>query len=44
LFLPAVILIVPRYAQVLDQNRLDAIKKLEFLRPSVAFRSGSEKA
>jgi len=26
--------IVPRYAQVLDQNRLDAIKKLELLRRS----------
>jgi hypothetical protein len=26
--------IVPRYAQVLDQNRLDAMKKLEFLRQS----------
>jgi len=25
--------IVPRYAQVLDQNRLDAMKKLEALRP-----------
>jgi hypothetical protein len=24
--------IVPRYAQVLDQNRLDAMKKLELLR------------
>jgi transcription initiation factor TFIID subunit TAF12 len=34
LFLPAVILIVPRYAQVLDQNRLDAIKKLEELKKS----------
>jgi len=28
--------IVPRYAQVLDQNRLDAMKKLEALRPSTA--------
>jgi integrase len=27
--------IVPRYAQVLDQNRLDAMKKLESLRQSV---------
>ena len=27
--------IVPRYAQVLDQNRLDAMKKLEALRPPV---------
>ncbi len=26
--------IVPRYAQVLDQNRLDATKKLELLRAS----------
>jgi integrase len=26
--------IVPRYAQVLDQNRLDAMKKLEALRQS----------
>ena len=26
--------IVPRYAQVLDQNRLDAIKKLEALKQS----------
>jgi integrase len=26
--------IVPRYAQVLDQNRLDAMRKLEFLRQS----------
>jgi integrase len=25
--------IVPRYAQILDQNRLDAMKKLEALRP-----------
>ena len=24
--------IVPRYAQVMDQNRLDAVKKLEELR------------
>jgi integrase len=28
--------IVPRYAQVLDQNRVDAMKKLESLRRSVA--------
>jgi integrase len=27
--------IVPRYAQVLDQNRLDAMKKLEALRPPI---------
>jgi integrase len=26
--------IVPRYAQVLDQNRLDAMKKLEVLKQS----------
>ena len=26
--------IVPRYAQVLDQNRLDAMKKLEALKKS----------
>jgi hypothetical protein len=26
--------IVPRYAQVLDQNRLDAMKKLEELKKS----------
>ena len=26
--------IVPRYAQVLDQNRFNAMKKLEFLRQS----------
>ena len=26
--------IVPRYAQVLDQNRLDAMKKLEALKQS----------
>jgi hypothetical protein len=26
--------IVPRYAQVLDENRLDAMKKLEALRQS----------
>jgi integrase len=27
--------IVPRYAQVLDQNRLDAMKKLDMVRPTV---------
>jgi hypothetical protein len=26
--------IVPRYAQVLDQNRIDAMKKLDLLRQS----------
>jgi len=28
--------IVPRYAQVLDQNRLDAMKKLEALKQSAS--------
>jgi hypothetical protein len=28
--------IVPRYAQVLDQNRLDAMKKLEGLKKSAS--------
>jgi hypothetical protein len=28
--------IVPRYAQVLDQNRIDAMKKLEELKRSAA--------
>jgi integrase len=34
--------IVPRYAQVLDQNRLDAMKKLEFLRQSSSIQSTPE--
>jgi hypothetical protein len=34
--------IVPRYAQVLDQNRLDAVRKLEALRRSaVRSRQGN---
>ncbi len=33
--------IVPRYAQVLDQNRLDAMKKLESFRQSAASDLGS---
>jgi len=36
--------IVPRYAQVLDQNRLDAMKKLEALRQSLQSGEATETA
>ena len=36
--------IVPRYAQVLDQNRLDAMKKLESLRNSAGSTESSQAA
>jgi integrase len=34
--------IVPRYAQVLDQNRLDAMKKLEALKQSASSKQTPE--
>jgi integrase len=36
--------IVPRYAQVLDQNRIDAVKKLESLRESAVSREPTSQA
>lgn len=36
--------IVPRYAQVLDQNRLDAVKRLELVRQSAISQAATSEA